>query len=672
MRAGETIEEAVTAARSAAESAGREAREASGWDAAVAAWDRVVALLPGGLERDAQAIALDFAARIRLRRAWSDGPPSDLEVAVGLWRRAREVVTPTFGDRAAMLNNLGVALRALWERDGFDPVLDEAVAAGEEAAGASSADSLVGAAARLQLAKSLRLRFRDRRHPGDVDRAIAVLSEATEPADDAQRGEWHETLGNACYDRFAFAGARADREAAAAHLRRALEHADETDAPAYAANLASVLLDRFELEGDRSNLDEALALLTSAVDSVGGESRASGDLLSNLANALRLRATSEGSVDDVDRAAALLERGVDAEPAGSRRVGMLSNLAGALLERYDLAAQIADLETAVELLQEAVATTPAGDPDIRARLSNLAIALRNRQLRRRRGRGDLDRAVAAFEQALASTPDSAPDAAALHANLGNVLHQRFDVIRARGDLDRAVRELETALEHTPESSRDRPGYLNNLAATLAARAAEIEGPRDDLERAVAAAREAVELCPPGSPQRTTYLVNLGNALSERFARSGNAGDLDAGRDAYRIAARAGLATAPAEAFAAAHNWSEWARDREEWAEVAEAYACGEQAIRAMFRAQLSRADKESWLRDVEDLVVDGAFALAAADDPRGAAVALERGRALLLSEALERAEADLSRLEEGHAGLAIRFRESSARVRRLELSAARV
>ena len=91
----------------------------------------------------------------------------------------------------------------------------------------------------------------------------------------------------------------------------------------------------------------------------------------------------------------------------------------------------------------------------------------------------------------------------------------------------------------------------------------------------------------------------------------------------------------------------------------------------MFRAQLLRADKESWLRDAEDLVVDGAFALAAGDDPRGAAVALERGRALLLSEALERAAADLSRLEDGHAGLAIRFRESSARVRRLEFSAAR-
>jgi tetratricopeptide (TPR) repeat protein len=135
---------------------------------------------------------------------------------------------------------------------------------------------------------------------------------------------------------------------------------------------------------------------------------------------------------------------------------MLSNLAGALLERYDLAAQIADLETAVELLQEAVANTPAGDPDIGARLTNLAIALRNRQLRRRGGRGDLDRAVAAFEQALASTPDSAPDAAALHANLGNVLHQRFDVVRARGDLDRAVRELETALEHTPERRGTAP------------------------------------------------------------------------------------------------------------------------------------------------------------------------------------------------------------------------
>jgi hypothetical protein len=665
-----TLDEAIAAARAATASADREALDATGWDAAVAAWDAVVVRLPRGAEGAAQALNLDAAARTRLRRAWAGGPEDDVAVAVQLWRRATEVMPPTFAHRPAMWSNLGLALRDLSAGDDSAVLLDEAVAAGQAAVDESDASTSVGVEARRQLGKSLRMCFKERQDSDALDRAVTVLLDATLAADDfnaTASADCHESLGNALCDRYQLNGARADQEAAVTHLRSALGliPANDSDAPAYSNNLASALLDRFELDGKRVDLTEAIGLLEGAVAAVGDEC-ASSDLLTNLGNALRLRAVADGSVGDVERAVDLLARAVEREAVGSRRAGMLNNFASGLLERYDLTGRIADLDEAIAAVDESLSITPPGDADRAARLNNLGIALRTRLLHRRRDRADLDRAVAAFEEAIVVTPAQAPEAAALHANLGNVLHQRYDVAGDRRDLDRAVREHEAALARTPDESADRPGYLNNLAAALAARAAWDLG-ADDLGRAVHAAAEAVRLCPPGSARHATHLVNLGNALSERYERSSDADDLAAGREAFRSAASTGLAASPADAFAAAHNWSEWACDRRAWAEVAEAYGYGEQATRALFRAQLARADKESWLCDAQGLATDGAYAFVARSALRDAVLALERGRALLLSEALEREWADLTRLEAAHAALAARFRAGAARVRLLEL-----
>ena len=141
------------------------------------------------------------------------------------------------------------------------------------------------------------------------------------------------------------------------------------------------------------------------------------------------------------------------EAPGNRQAGMLNNLAGGLLERYDLTGLIADVDEAIQVLDEAISSTPADHPDRPARLSNLAIALRTRQLRRRGGRDDLDRAVAAFQEALGLTSEQAPEAAAFHANLGNALHQRHDVTGDRGDLDRAVREPRRRSRGRPTGQR---------------------------------------------------------------------------------------------------------------------------------------------------------------------------------------------------------------------------
>jgi hypothetical protein len=49
-----------------------------------------------------------------------------------------------------------------------------------------------------------------------------------------------------------------------------------------------------------------------------------------------------------------------------------------------------------------------------------------------------------------------------------------------------------------------------------------------------------------------------------------------------------------------------------------------------------RADKESWLADAQELAAAGACAGARAGEGRRAVVVLERGRAVLLADALQR------------------------------------
>jgi len=87
------------------------------------------------------------------------------------------------------------------------------------------------------------------------------------------------------------------------------------------------------------------------------------------------------------------------------------------------------------------------------------------------------------------------------------------------------------------------------------------------------------------------------------------------------------------------------------------------------RVQLARDNAEAAMRDFNGLYADAAYALARNGQRRDAATAAEQGRAVLLSEALDRERA-LARLlaTDSRAevtALAGRFRQSLARVREI-------
>ena len=170
------------------------------------------------------------------------------------------------------------------------------------------------------------------------------------------------------------------------------------------------------------------------------------------------------------------------------------------------------------------------------------------------------------------------------------------------------------------------------------------GALPDLEAAVAHWERAVRLTPEGSPNLPSILNNLANGLRARYARTGALPDLEAAVAHWERAVRRGLEVAPEKALGAARNWGRSAFERRAWEEAVRAYGYGRQAIDRLLAVQFSRQEKESWLKEAQEVPAGLAYAHAQRQEPVQAAEALEEGRTRLLREALERNRRDLHAL----------------------------
>lgn len=167
---------------------------------------------------------------------------------------------------------------------------------------------------------------------------------------------------------------------------------------------------------------------------------------------------------------------------------------------------------------------------------------------------------------------------------------------------------------------------------------------------------------PASPRLPACLSNLAACLVQRHTAGGSPGDRRRATATFRHAARSSLAVAPGLTLAAADQWRQWAAARRAWPEAAEAGGYGLDAMRGLFQAQLLRPAKETWLGSAQGLPAETAVVRARAGDARDAALALEGGRALLLSEALERDRAQVEDLRAlGRHDLAVRYQRTAER-----------
>ena len=653
------------------------------------------------------------------------GDVASLEQATRSIERAVAATPPRSPERARHLSNLAMTLGDLFRAGDDIGLLSRAIDAGRAALCVPGADVTDRGRVLSSLADLLVERFDAEGDLGDLDEAVGLLREAvaaTGPGS-PRHPLWLSNLGDALLARFEAAGADADLDEAVEAAEEALREAagswaadGELPAGILVSGLGSALAARYVACGDEADLDRAIDLATAAVARIpaGGEAATfAGSRRANLAALLRRRYEARGDVTDLEAAAQLLREPAAvvaprattatarrqaglaraardahavtgdarllgeaisgfqqalaaARPRAPVRATYLDNLGMALLDRYERSGAIDDVDESVRLLRLARAATPDGSTALAGVLNNLGVALWSRSAHRP---ADLAEALAVFEQAVAITPPGSPDAATYLDNLANALSDRYEHAGEQADLDEAVRAYERAIGCLPEAAPERLRIRANLAVSLltryrAAEAREGVGAAD-LERAVAELTDVVARTPPGAPALVNRLNSLGVGLKYKFQRDHDPAWLRQGRAALAAAGGPDGARDVRWSLAAAATLAGWDAERGRWAEAAAGFRTALVTAETYLRVQVARQSTEAAMRGFGGLHGDAAYAPARSGEPAEAAAAMERGRAVLLRDALDR-QLVLTRLRTAGradlAALAERLRDASDRV----------
>ncbi|MFF5310835.1 CHAT domain-containing protein [Streptomyces massasporeus] len=618
--------------------------------------------------------------------------------------------------RGEVLALLGNALWSYHDRVRDPRARAQAMDAHRQAAAVLPPDSPLVADCLTTLAEGLYQQHVESGDREDLDEAIALADRATAllPPDSPLRPGFLLRLGNYRWDRLFADGALRDLEAGLAALRLAeeLTPLDAAGRLTVLCKLSAALTLRYERLGDLADLDDAIARGREALGHTPDPSPVRAAVLGELSSTLQGRYEATSRPADLDHAIEAAREALTLTPATApERARSLLRLGRALNARYDLAQRPDDLTESVALIEQAVALSPPGT-DIRdVALGALSMVMRDRYFRDG-DLADLARSVEVARAGLALSRPGTPGRWLHLTGLGVALRQLYTRSGALSDLDEAIAQWREALEDdSPDEAL--PVALSGLAVALFDRHRHT-GDRAHLQEAIGLARKGLDFVPPSSASYPNATHLLAQALLESFLSAGDPADLDeaatllrggieadqgsvhgrmflpsslarvltcryevdvvghaADRDEaralFRRAVTAGLVICPDLARADSMAWGRWAARREAWSEAAEAYGYGLRAMEQLFRAQLTRATKESRLRDAQGLAVAAAHALARTGDATGAAVALERGRALLLSDALERGRVGLEQLSTtGHADLVERYRRGSAALAALE------
>ena len=621
--------------------------------------------LPGYLN------SLGNGLRARFSRA---GREADLEEAILVFEQAVKATPPDSPHLPGYLSNLGVGLHERFGRTGREADLEEATRLYQQAVNATPLDSPHLPGYLGNVGNGFSDRFRRTGWEADLEEAIRAYEQAVKATmpDSPQLPSRLGNLGVGLHERFGRTGREADLEEAIRVFQQAVKATppDSPHLPRYLNSLGNGLRDRFERTGREADQEQAIRVFQQAVEATPPDSPDLPGHLSSLGTGFSGRFKRTGREADQEQAIRVFQQAVEATPPDSPDLpGYLNNLGNGLRGRFKRTGREADLQEAIRVFQQAVEATPPDSPHLPMYLNNLGTGLRDR-FARTGSEADLEEAVRVYQQAVQATAPDSPDLPRYLNSLGTGMRDRFAHTGRETDMEEAILAFQQAVKATPPGSLDLPGYLSNLGIGLHERF-ERAGREADLKEAIGAYQQAVEGTAPDSPDLPGRLNNLGIGLHERFKRTGREADLKEAIPLYRRACELGMLSAPQVALGAARNWGRWAVQRKQWLETGEAYGYGLATGRQLLTRQVQRAHKESWLRDLQEMSGPAAYALAKLGKYEEAAAVMERGRARLLAEALQRHRRDLEQLPaRGHAELYRHYREIVERQEQLTKSAA--
>lgn len=386
----------------------------------------------------------------------------------------------------------------------------------------------------------------------------------------------------------------------------------------------------------------------------------------NLANALSRRFNSDGDPADIDRAIAELRLAIGVN-AGQVLGGKAeATLGEALQERFRRRGEYVDLQAAMKSAQMSVASCQRNSMMYPAALNNVGNCARQLYMRTREIHY-LHHAIDSFQQAVDSPCIAIPDVALYHHNLGFANRQLFEHTRDPAALARARTEHETAVRTCSDDDVHKLMYQTNLGSVLLEQANFEQNPAL-LDRVVEIRRKvfnSMDSVPRSD--RVAYIHHFGTALAAQAQYTRLPHTFSEALLLYRRACEEGVTVHPEEALVSAKNWFNIAWELNVPNEIIAAFDYVDRVTTELFRRQVSRNAKESWLYDRRGRAVRAAWAHVQLGDDAAAVVTLERDRAILLRTSLARDEADLSALVAmGQETLANRFQESVVRTASLE------
>lgn len=627
-------------------------------DAAIACWERVLSdPLLSFLPLLQKIELLNDAGKWSLEKYRTLGEPSCLNQAMEYWTRALDILPVGVSLRCTFLQNLGLGQWARYQRVANPEDLDEAIMLWRQVANAAGRDSWMRLQDLTMLEGALIARYKRARQMVDLEEVILVGQKALfiDLTDDQTRAK----LAMALTWRFEREGDVADLDASIAICRGA-----PSPGATILDTLGNVLAARYEWSGKAEDLEDAITAYRKALNAAATEGSERRTTMANLGGALHYRYVRAGRIQDLDEAIRMLRAAAADDPS---HLPSLANLSYALNAQYERTGRMTDLQESIDIMRRVVDASVPGSMNHGEFLNGLGYMLFTRY-QRTRNVTDLQETIALWRQTLEAAPAGAPHQRTILSNLGSALLERYKLMGRLDDLQEAVHFDRRAVDCVAVGEPHPPNSLHGLGNSLHKLYLHTRS-LNDLNEAIAAQRSAAKALDPDSPKKPAYLNNLALSLYDRHQHMQIVEDLEEALALINEACELGRKVNPEVVLRATNTRGQWAIQRSDWKEAANAYHDVMAMMDTLCETQLLSSEKRSWLRHSHHLYPMAAYCLARTGNVEDALIAMETGRARGLAEMLDLSRANLEDVETYVPELVHRYRQAFEEIRELEARA---
>ncbi|RKK72293.1 hypothetical protein BFJ69_g10210 [Fusarium oxysporum] len=442
-------------------------------------------------------------------------------------RRALDQMPRDHHDRAAYLDDLGVALGDRFSITRNPADLEEATQISREAVNMTPVDSPDRAGRLSNWGIRLAEKYSVTEEMSDLKDAIGIMREVLEvtPSDDPDRAMYMNNLGTALADQYAQTSKMADLNESIHITQQAIDAAveDYSDRPMYLNSLALRLGDRYARTGEGADLDNALSIIRDAINSAPDDSPDRGLYLNTLVIQLGRQYARTGTMADLQESVRVAHDIVDTSLNDPDRPMYLNNLGLALGELYSVAYEDSDIDNAILALREALGLSPEESTSRAIYIHNLGIQF-GRKYSKTGATADLQECLRHIRKAIKSVTADHPDRAGWLSNLGVRLGEGYLRGDSSADIEEAIRVTQEAIK-TTKVTTDKVTYLCNLGNRLGERYSRT-GATADIENAIEATQQAINISPADPVTKAMCLLNLGNRFGDRYDVEGTKAYLD--------------------------------------------------------------------------------------------------------------------------------------------------